>query len=58
MSPDIETVQTPTHDEDDEKIPYESMQGHFEEVEHVRQGLHQRHIQMVGFVASFGVPDP
>lgn len=32
----------------DEKEP--SMLGHFEEVHRVKQGLHQRHIQMIALV--------
>jgi hypothetical protein len=47
MPVDIEAIPD-GHDGGEEKS-YASMYGHFEEVKHVKQGLHQRHIQMVRF---------
>lgn len=39
-------------DGSDEKA--NSMHGHFEEVIHVKQGLHQRHIQMIALAGTIG----
>ena len=51
MSIDIE-ARPATPAEMDEKS--NSMYGHFEEVLHVKQGLHQRHIQMIALAGTIG----
>ena len=50
---DIEAAPAESIHDMDEKS-HGSMFGHFEEVQHVKQGLHQRHIQMIALAGTIG----
>ncbi|KAK4497939.1 hypothetical protein PRZ48_010595 [Zasmidium cellare] len=53
VSTDIEAAPAESIHDMDEKS-HGSMFGHFEEVQHVKQGLHQRHIQMIALAGTIG----
>lgn len=53
VSTDIEAAPAEAIHDMDEKS-HGSMFGHFEEVQHLKQGLHQRHIQMIALAGTIG----